>query len=93
MDGLTLKDGFFLRMEPHNDMVRLVIVRGEEEYVCRMETLKKLKEFTEIKDGRIFKGRLQLYKEEGLINVIAKGQAAGIIDETSFINCLEAIEW
>ncbi len=93
MDGISIKNGFVMRMEPCDDKVRVIILRDGEEYVCRMETLKKLKEFAEIKEGSIFKGRLQLYKEEGLINVIAKGEVAGIIDEDSFSSCLDAIEW
>jgi hypothetical protein len=93
MNTLKLKDDFIMRIVPYNNKVKLIIIRNNEEYVCRMEMLHKLKEFTELKEARIFRGRLQLFKEEGLINVIAKGEVAGIIDEDSFTRCLDALTW
>ena len=93
MNDIALRDGFTLRVDTYNNNVRIIILHSGEKYVCRIETLTKLREFTEQKEARIFKGRLQLYKEEGLINIIAKGKVAGIIDEAAFINCLDGLQW
>jgi hypothetical protein len=92
-NDITLRDGFALRMDTHNDKVRVIILQSGMEYVCRMETLAKLRQFTEQKEARIFKGRLQLFKEEGLINVIAKGMVAGIVEEEIFVKCLDGLQW
>ena len=93
MDTITLREGYNLRMEPCKKKVRIIITRDNEEYVCRMETMEKLKAFAALKEANIFKGRLQLYKEAGLINVVVKNKAAGIIDENSFDQCLDAVRW
>jgi len=93
MEVLTLRDGLEMYMEPYNGKVRIVIQRDKADFVCRMETLGNLKEFVALKEAKIFKGRLQLYKEEGLINVIVKNKAAGIVDEGSFEKCLDEVKW
>lgn len=91
MKNIDLSKGFVLRVQPYNDKVRVIVLLNNEEYVCRIALLPKLLDFAAAKEAHLFKGRLQLYKEAGLINVLAKGEVAGIIDEHTFINYLEGM--
>lgn len=91
MGSIDLSNGFALRIEPYNDKVRVIVLLNNEEYVCRIALLPKLLDFAAAKEAHVFKGRLQLYKEAGLINVLAKGEVAGIIEENTFINYLEGM--
>jgi hypothetical protein len=85
----TLKPGYEIVLAAYNGKIRIIIMHDNEEYVCRIETLKKLKEFAAVNEAKIFKGRLKLYKENGLIHVIAKGEALGSVDEERFKRSLD----
>lgn len=91
MGSIELNKGFALLIVPYNDKVRVIVLLNNEEYVCRIALLPKLLDFAAAKEAHAFKGRLQLYKEAGLINVLAKGEVAGIIEENTFINYIEAV--
>jgi hypothetical protein len=91
MGSIGLSNGFALRIEPYNHKIRVIVLLNNEEYVCRIALLPKLLDFAAAKEAHAFKGRLQLYKEAGLINVLAKGEVAGIIEENTFINYLEGM--
>lgn len=91
MGSIALSKGFALRIEPYNEKVRVIVFLNNEEYVCRITLLPKLLDFAAAKEAHLFKGRLQLYKEAGLINVLAKGEVAGIIEENTLIKYLEGM--
>jgi hypothetical protein len=76
MDRLALKKGFAMPMEPYNNKVRIIIMKDGEEHVCRMEDGRRLSQFASSTEARIFKGRFQLTKRAGHINVMVK--AAGL---------------
>ncbi len=63
---------------------RLVILKDNVEYVCRKEKISALHKFLQLPTAHIFKGRLQLAKNEDEITVIAKGERIGTIDKKEF---------
>ena len=68
--------------------VRLPVADKGVENVCRLESLKNLNKFAGSSAGHLFKGRLQLHKDENGIQVIVKGEIVGVISEDLFKNLL-----
>ncbi len=68
--------------------VRLAVSEQGVENVCRLETIKNLDKFAVSREEHLFKGRLQLHKDETGIKVIVKGEIVGIISEDLFKNVL-----
>ena len=68
--------------------VRFVVHQHQDEWVCRKETPKAIKEFLSQEEARIFKGRLQLYKYKDEISVEVKGSPVGIISLKQFLQLI-----
>ena len=71
---------------------RFTIYKEGVENVCRKESLKNLGRFLRSDEERIFKGRLQLYKNAGQIAVEVKGKLAGKITTEDFTGYLEKVK-
>lgn len=84
MKKFSLQKKVYFVIEPHKKRLRLVVYQNKEEWVCRKETIKNLQEFLQLKEGKIFKGRLQLYKIRNKIHVEVNGEVIGIISATAF---------
>jgi len=69
--------------------VRLIVFKNGEEYVCRKESIYKLKQFLALDEGRAFKGRLQLVKDGDGIVVEVKGEVVGVVAEMQLRALLE----
>lgn len=65
---------FTFNIFPHQKKLRLVVFNNDEEYVCRIESRQKLNQFLEENDARLFKGRLQLIKNQKELFVQVKGK-------------------
>ncbi|RKR80297.1 hypothetical protein BDD43_0393 [Mucilaginibacter gracilis] len=77
---LKLNHNYSLGFEPHlTNGVRLIVFNGDDEWVCRKETLQNLTKFIAGPEAHVFKGRLQLYKNDDSIAVEVKGQHIGTI--------------
>ena len=59
--------------------VRLIISEADIALVCRKEIIKNLKSFLLKDEVRIFKGRFQLNKYKGIVEVIMKDNLIAII--------------
>lgn len=91
MQQIILSEKLTLGFEPLGGKLRLIIFETDEELVCRKETIKKLQQFLSVKQAHIFKGRLQLRKNEDVIEVLVKQNSAGIISSNTFKKVLEAM--
>src|SRR5476651_309872 len=77
---LLLHPNYRLGIEHYAPLrVRLIIYKSGEVYVCRKESIYKLKQFLALGEGRAFKGRLQLVKHGDVIDVEVKGKAVGSV--------------
>jgi hypothetical protein len=84
MKKFLLQKKIYFTIEFYKKRLRLVVYQNKEEWVCRKETIKNLQEFLQLKEARIFKGRLQLYKIRNKIHVEVKGEVVGVISATAF---------
>lgn len=83
MPPITLSQNYTLGVEPYQKLrLRLIVYQNGEVYVCRKESLYKLKQFLALNEGRAFKGRLQLLKHGDDIAVEVKGELIGNISKT-----------
>jgi len=83
-----LSDTLFLVVETSGKKLRLVITEGQTELACRKETAGKLKRFLISTETNLFKGRLQLHKNNDTIMIILKGEIAGAVAISEFDNYL-----
>ncbi|MEE1944437.1 hypothetical protein VRU48_04910 [Pedobacter sp. KR3-3] len=75
-----LDEPFKLAIESEDGKnLRLVVLTGDEEWVCHKTNGKTLKKFLTEPDSTLFKGRLQLHKMNDHITVLVKEQAIGHI--------------
>jgi hypothetical protein len=80
MPPIPLFPNYALAIEPYEKLrVRIMVFKDGEEYVCRKESLYKLKQFLALDEGRAFKGRLQLVKHGDTVAVDVKGEVLGRI--------------
>ncbi|MBB6002806.1 hypothetical protein [Arcicella rosea] len=79
---------FTFNIFPHQEKLRLVVFTNDEEYVCRIESKKKLHHFLEEYDTRLFKGRLQLIKNQDDIAIQVKGKIVGELSIDVFTELL-----
>ena len=77
-------------IESYEKRFRLIVFKDGLELVCRKESSKNLAAFLSSSNGQIFKGRLQLIKENTIINIQVKGDVIGAISEMDFRNILQA---
>ncbi len=79
---INLSTNYTLTIEPYQKLrLRLIVFKNGEEYVCRKESLYKLKQFLALDEGRAFKGRLQLVKCGDNISIEVKGKVLGRITD------------
>ena len=77
MIKLTLNNNFSLLFEKHNKKIKLIITDGYTALACRKETLANLRRFLQPDQSSLFKGRLQLHKQDEIIVVTLKGHPMG----------------
>ena len=70
----------------------LIVYKNGIENVCRKETLGNLKRFIQLDDSHLFKGRLQLNKNDGNVGVEVNGKLIGIIKTEDFLRCLKEVD-
>ena len=80
---------FTFNIFPHQEKLRLVVFNNDEEYVCRIESKKKLYQFLEGNDATLFKGRLQLIKNQDDIAIQVKGRILGELSIEAFRELLK----
>ncbi|HEX2628183.1 MAG TPA: hypothetical protein VHM26_04210 [Chitinophagaceae bacterium] len=89
MKKINLDHDFSFAMEAYERGVRLIVFNGKEEWVCRKEKVSRLKTFLSGNDSRLFKGRLQLHKQNGSVGIEIKGTLIGKISAEQFSQCLD----
>ncbi len=92
MTPVKLDNEFSFAIEQHEKRARLIVFKNGVENVCRRETFKNLERFTLSDSERIFKGRLQLYKNNGEIVIEVKGKIAGKMTTEDFRSYLEKVK-
>ncbi len=89
---IPLSHNYALGVERYDKLrLRLIVYQNNEEYVCRKESLYKLKQFLNLDEGRAFKGRLQLLKHGDDIAVEVKGQQMGMLAKADIQHYLNEI--
>jgi hypothetical protein len=81
MQIIQLNNNFSLSAEAENKKLRLIILNKGEEYVCHKTTAGELLEFLAGGDNQLFKGRLQLLKNNNSILIKVKGKIEGAVNE------------
>ena len=89
MNILTLDNGYDLAIENADKKIRLVVYNNGVENVCRKSTLKNIATFVQSGENHLFKGRLQLQKENSGINILVKGSKVGEIPIQGFLSYLQ----
>lgn len=91
MSPIHLSQNYALGIERYEKLRLLLIVyKNGEEYVCRKESLYKLKQFLSADEGRAFKGRLQLLTHGDDIAVEVKGELIGNISKAALLKSIYA---
>ncbi len=85
MAELLLDDDITLETEMEDGKLRLIIVKGNEEWVCHKTTLKEINQFLAGEEHSLFKGRLQLIKDQDNILIKVKDEIVGVVDSKCFI--------
>lgn len=86
MPSFQLNNNLNFTIEPYEKRLRLIVFKDGLELVCRKENSKNLVAFLSLNKGQIFKGRLQLIKENTTVKILVKGQVIGSISEMDFRN-------
>ncbi len=92
MIAITLDHGFSFAIEHFEKRARLIVYKDSVENVCRRESLKNLEGFILSDDEKLFKGRLQLYKNSEEIVIEVKGEIAGKMTIKDFTSYLERVK-
>ena len=92
MEVMKLEENYSFAIEPLGKRVRLVAYLSGVEKVCRLETRKKLEKFLLSDENHLFKGRLQLAKDAGTINIVVKGETVGVIGGKNLMDLLKSGE-
>jgi hypothetical protein len=82
MSNLKLDGQLSLGVESHAHGLRLIVFDQDKAWVCHKVNLKVLKDFLEVEEAHLFKGRLQMDKSGNDILVSVKCNKAGIIPAT-----------
>jgi hypothetical protein len=91
MQQIILNEQLTLKFEPDHKKVRLVVLQADEELVCRKETIKNLQQFLAEEQAHVFKGRLQLSKNDDVVEVLVKQKSVGTISSITFKNVVDTI--
>lgn len=84
-----LDNGYELAIENIDKKARLLVYNNGVENVCRKSTLKNIAAFMQTSENHLFKGRLQLHKENDMINILVKGNKVGEIPVSAFLSYLQ----
>jgi len=79
MQTLKLNDLFSIGAKAENKKLRLIVFSNGEEYVCHKTTPGELTRFFNSETEQLFKGRLQLLKNNDNILVKIKGNVEGAV--------------
>lgn len=77
-----LTDNYSFGVENLGNRYRLVVHNNEKELACRKEKRNILLNFLSETSGHLFRGRLQLKKEQEVIQVYLKGECIGSLTST-----------
>jgi len=88
MESISLINDFKLSFERLPHTIRLIISKSDEEWGCRKEKLKNLLVFAEVDNEHLFKGRLQLFKSDGEIDIRVKNELIGTVSNKAFKEAL-----
>ncbi len=87
---INLRNNHILTFEAlSSKRLRLIILNSEKELACRKENLNILEDFIAKTEAELFKGRLQLRKNEHEIMVFFKEEKLGSMTLNAFKNALE----
>ncbi len=84
MAELMLDDDITLETEIEDGKLRLFITKDNVEWVCHKTTLKEINRFLAGEERSLFKGRLQLIKDQDNILIKVKNEIVGVIDNKVF---------
>jgi hypothetical protein len=76
---LKLNSNCTLGVEIDDKRVRLIVYRGNDEWVCRKTNLDEINRFLKGAEPTLFKGRLQLLKDQDTIIIKVKNDIAGVV--------------
>ena len=85
MITLKLKDQYTFAIEFYDKRLRLIVLDGINEWVCRKVTQKEFTAFLQNDEAHLFKGRLKLVKTGSDILVNVKGNDVGLISSRSLL--------
>ena len=85
MITLQLTDQYTFAIERNDNRLRLIVLDGINEWVCRKTTQKELNRFLLNNEAHLFKGRLQLDKTGDDIAVNVKGVDLGLISSQALL--------
>lgn len=88
---IILNEKYTLSFQQLDKKIKLAISDGDKELVCRKETLKNLDDFLLKDENIIFKGRLQLYKHQTIIEVFMKGKPIAILSSKKMADVLNKL--
>jgi len=91
MNILKLDNGYDLAIENTDKKARLVVYNNGVENVCRKSTLKNVATFMQSGENHLFKGRLQLHKVNGSVNIMVNGSKVGEISVSGFLEYLQQL--
>jgi hypothetical protein len=89
MTVFKLDDELSFAIERSEKRARLIVYKNGVENVCRKETFGNLNRFILLDEGHLFKGRLQLNKDNTGIGIEVKGKLMGTIKTEEFLSCLK----
>lgn len=85
MITLKINGRYSFAVERYDKRLRLMVLDGINELVCRKVTKKELTAFLNNDEGHLFKGRLQLDKVGNDIVVNVKGNELGLINSQALL--------
>ncbi len=84
MGSIDLNDEQELLLEGSAAKLRLVLLESGVEQACRQSSLRELTSFLAESETALFKGRLQLHKQDDQLEVWLKNSAVGRFSKQEF---------
>ena len=88
MATINLSEGLILAAEADDKRIRLIIYKNDAELACRKTSLKEIDRFLVGAEPSLFKGRLQLLKDQGNILIKVKTDIVGVTSQEILRNLL-----
>lgn len=85
---IFLNDEYSLTLEDHGKGVRFVVAKNDNGFICRKEKKSTVYKFFQTSAIHLFKGRLQLDKQDDIITISAEGKVIGTADVEEFQTAL-----